>query len=344
MAAKQRNIAIIGASGYTGAELVRIIAGHPYLKITALVGDRSAGTAYDSVYPAFRTLNLPVISAFKDLELADCELVFCALPHGTSQDIVRRAAEHTRVVDLSADFRLRSTEQYERWYGQPHQAPELQKRACYGLTEFYREEISQGNLVACTGCNAATGLYALLPLVEAGVIDVERIIIDLKTGVSGAGRSARVGMLHAEISEGFRAYNVTLHRHMAEFDQELSAAAGHPVRVEFTPHLIPQNRGILATIYVWGDPEQVHSALASRYAGERFVTVLPFGEFPATRDVRGSNQVHLGVVPNRTSRIAKIFSTLDNLTKGSSGQAVQNANLMLGLDEDAGLNMLPFIP
>ncbi len=340
----RHKVAIVGASGYTGVELVRILANHPYMKIASLVGDSSAGQQYAAIHPAFQFLDLPQISSFGDFDPEAHELTFCALPHGASQRIVSAIANRTRVVDLSADFRLRSVEQYEIWYGRKHQAAELQAKACYGLTEFYRTEIAGSRLVACTGCNSATGLFALLPLVQARVIDLDRITIDLKTGVSGAGRSARVAMLHAEISEGCRPYSVSRHRHLAEFDQELSIAADEPVRVVFTPHLVPQNRGILATVYVIGDASQIHRTLARRYADERFVSVLPLGDIPGTRDVRGSNRVHLGVAADRNPGVVKVFSVLDNLTKGSSGQAVQNANLMLGLDEDAGLGMLPLLP
>ena len=249
-----------------------------------------------------------------------------------------------RIVDLSADFRLRDPAVYETWYGHPHQALELQAEAVYGLTEFYRDEIRSARLVAGTGCNAATGMYGLIPLLKAQVIDPDDIIIDLATGVSGAGRSAKEGSLHAEVSEGYHAYNVGKHRHLAEFDQEFAKAAGRKVEVTFVPHLLPQNRGILATIYVRGEAEAIHAALTEAYAGEPFIVVLPFGEAPATRHVRGSNFVHVGVIPDRRPGRVMVFATLDNLTKGSSGQAIQNANLMLGLDETAGLMLAPLFP
>ena len=248
------------------------------------------------------------------------------------------------MVDLSADFRLRDPAVYEHWYGHPHQALELQAEAVYGLTEFYREEIRRARLVAGTGCNAATGMYGLLPLLGAGVIDTDDIIIDLATGVSGAGRAAKEGMLHSEVSEGYSAYNVAKHRHLAEFDQEFSKAAGRPVAVTFVPHLLPQNRGILATIYVRGEAQVIHAELEKSYADEPFLVVLPFGEAPATRHVRGSNFVHVGVIPDRRPGRVMVFSALDNLTKGSSGQAIQNANLMLGLPETAGLMLAPLFP
>lgn len=338
------DIAILGASGYTGAELVRLIATHPDLRIAALSAERKAGQAIGEVFPHLRHLDLPTMQPIDEIDAGRVELVFCALPHATSQRIVAGLPGETRVIDLSADFRLRDLAAYERWYGQPHAAPELQADAVYGLTEFYRDAIRSARLVAGTGCNSATGLYGLLPLVRAGVIDIEDIVIDLATGVSGAGRAPKEGMLHAEVSEGFHPYNVARHRHLAEFDQELGRAAGRPVEVTFVPHLLPQNRGILATIHVHGAAEIVHATLAEAYADEPFLVVLPLGEAPATRHVRGSNFAHLGVVPDRRPGRAIVFSALDNLVKGSSGQAVQNANLMLGLDEAAGLRAAPLFP
>jgi len=338
------DIAILGASGYTGAELVRLIATHPDLRIAGLSAERKAGQSIGAVFPHLRHLDLPTLRASDDIDAGAVDLVFCALPHATSQRVVAALPAGVRVIDLSADFRLRDLAAYETWYGQPHAAPDLQREAVYGLTEFYREAIRPARLVAGTGCNSAAGLYGLLPLVRAGVIDPDDIVIDLATGVSGAGRSPKEGMLHAEVSEGFHAYNVGRHRHLAEFDQELSRAAGRPVEVTFVPHLLPQNRGILATIHVRGDAGAVHAALAEAYAGEPFLVVLPLGEVPATRHVRGSNLVHLGVVPDRRPGRAILFSALDNLVKGSSGQAVQNANLMLGLDETAGLTAAPLFP
>jgi N-acetyl-gamma-glutamyl-phosphate reductase len=338
------DVAILGASGYTGAELVRLIATHPNLRVRALTADRKAGQSIGEVFPHLRHLDLPPLGTIDALDFAGLDLAFCALPHATSQEVIARLPRALKVVDLSADFRLRDPAVYERWYGHPHLALELQAEAVYGLTEFYRDEIRAARLVAGTGCNAATGLYALLPLLEAGAIDPDDIVIDLATGVSGAGRSPKEGSLHAEVSEGYHAYNVAKHRHLAEFDQEFSKAAGRTVEVTFVPHLLPQNRGILATIYVRGEGEAIHAALAGAYRDEPFLIVLPYGEAPATRHVRGSNFVHLGVVPDRRPGRVMVFSTLDNLTKGSSGQAVQNANLMLGLPETAGLMAAPLFP
>lgn len=337
-------IAILGASGYTGAELVRLIATHPRMAIRALTADRKAGQSMGEVFPHLRHLDLPRLSTIAELDLDGIDLAFCALPHATSQEVIAALPRDLKVVDLSADFRLRDPAVYARWYGHEHMALDLQAEAVYGLTEFYREAIRGARLVAGTGCNAATGMYAILPLLQAGVIDPDEIVIDLATGVSGAGRSPKEGMLHSEVSEGYHAYNVAKHRHLAEFDQEFSRAAGRKVEVTFAPHLLPQNRGILATIYVRGEAGAIHDALAQAYADEPFLVVLPLGESPATRHVRGSNFVHLGVIPDRRPGRTIVFSALDNLTKGSSGQALQNANLMLGLPETMGLMAPPLFP
>jgi len=338
-------IAILGASGYTGAELVRLIAGHPNMEIVALSGERKAGMACRDVFPHLRHLGLPDLVKIDEIDFANVDLAFCALPHATSQAVIRELPADLRIVDLSADFRLRDLDEYEKWYGKPHGAPHLQPEAVYGLTEFYREEIRAARLVAGTGCNAATGQYALRPLMTGGLIDLDDIVIDLKAAVSGAGRALKENLLHAELSEGYHPYAIGgTHRHLAEFDQEFSRVAGREIRVQFTPHLIPANRGILATVYVKGDAEKVHGALADAYKDEPFILTLPFGEAPSTRHIRGSNFCHIGVVADRIEGRTIIVAALDNLTKGSSGQALQNANLMLGEVETAGLMAAPVFP
>ena len=340
-----QNVAILGASGYTGAELVRLIATHPSMRIAALSGNSKAGMAMRDVFPHLRHLTLPDLVRIADLDFDGIDLVFCALPHATSQEVIAGLPASLKVVDLSADFRLRDPAEYHKWYGQTHAAQDVQKEAVYGLTEFYRDEIKGARLVAGTGCNAATGQYALRPLIAAGLIDLDDIILDLKCAVSGAGRSLKENLLHAELSEGAHAYAVGgTHRHLGEFDQEFSAIAGRPVRVQFTPHLIPANRGILATVYVRGDAAAIHAAFVAQYDAEPFIEVLPMGQHPSIRHVRGSNFCHIGVVADRIAGRAVIVATLDNLTKGSSGQALQNANLMLGLDETAGLMLAPVFP
>ena len=338
-------IAILGASGYTGAELVRLIATHPAMTITALSADRKAGMTMAEVFPFLRHLDLPRLVKIDEIDFSNVDLCFCALPHATTQEVVARLRRDLKIVDLSADFRLRDPAEYQKWYGQPHAAVEVQKEAVYGLTEFYRDQIRAARLVAGTGCNAATGQFALRPLIAAGCIDLDEIVIDLKAGVSGAGRSLKENLLHAELSGGTHTYSVGgKHRHLGEFDQEFSAIAGRPVRVQFTPHLLPMNRGILATVYVRGEAARIHQELETAYAAEPFLKVLPFGALPSTRDIAGSNFCHIGVIGDRIPGRAVVVAVLDNLTKGSSGQAIQNANLMLGIAETAGLMLAPVFP
>jgi len=339
------NVAILGASGYTGAELVRLIATHPDMKVAALSGNSKAGMKMSDVYPHLRHMDLPELTTIEDVDFDGIDLVFCALPHATSQKVIAALPTTVKIVDLSADFRLRDPAAYKKWYGNDHAALDLQAEAVYGLTEFYRDDIRKARLVAGTGCNAATGQFALRPLIAAGVIDLDRIVIDLQAAVSGAGRALKENLLHAELSENAHGYAVGgTHRHLGEFDQEFSAIAGRPVTVQFTPHLIPANRGILATIYVDGDAKVIHETLVKAYADEVFIEVLPFGKTPAIKHVRASNFCHIGVVADRIEGRAIVIATLDILTKGSSGQALQNANLMLGLDETAGLMSAPVYP
>ncbi|MDV7271490.1 N-acetyl-gamma-glutamyl-phosphate reductase [Thioclava sp. A2] len=340
-----KKIAILGASGYTGAELARLIATHPDMEIVALSGDRKAGMSMGDVFPHLRHLRLPDLQKIEEIDFSQVDLAFCALPHATSQAVISELPRDLKIVDLSADFRLRDPAAYEKWYGKPHSAIEMQKEAVYGLTEFYREQIRSARLVAGTGCNAAAGQYAIRPLIEAGVVDFDEIVIDLKAGVSGAGRSLKENLLHAELSGGTHPYSAGgAHRHLGEFDQEFSLLAGRDVRVQFTPHLMPFNRGILATVYVRGEPAKIYDALAARYADETFLEVLPFGTLPSTRSIAGSNYVHVGVIGDRLPGRALVIVALDNLAKGSSGQAIQNANLMLGLEETAGLMLAPVFP
>ena len=340
-----KQIAIIGASGYTGAELIRLIAGHPDMEIAALAANSKAGQSMAQVYPHLRHLDLPDLVTWEEIDFAGIDLAFCALPHKTSQEVIAQLPGDLKIVDLSADFRLRDAEDYKRWYGNDHAALAQQEEAVYGLTEFYRDEIRGARLVVGTGCNAATGQFSIRPLIEAGVIGLDDIILDMKCAVSGAGRSLKENLLHAELSEGYNAYSVGgVHRHLGEFDQEFSRIAGRDVKVQFTPHLLPVNRGILSTGYVSGDAAEVHGALVAAYAAEPFIVVLPFGETPSSHHVRGSNFCHIGVTGDRIAGRAIVVAALDNLCKGSSGQAVQNANLMLGLEETAGLMGVPLFP
>ncbi|MGI3167887.1 N-acetyl-gamma-glutamyl-phosphate reductase [Pseudooceanicola sp. C21-150M6] len=340
-----KKIAIIGASGYTGAELIRLISTHPGMEIAALAANSKAGQKMSDVFPFLRHLDLPDLVTWGAIDFSRIDLCFCALPHKTSQEVIRELPKDLKIVDLSADFRLRDPEAYKTWYGNDHAALDQQAEAVYGLTEFYRSQIAAARLVAGTGCNAATGQFTLRPLIADGVIDLDEIILDMKCAVSGAGRSLKENLLHAELSEGYNAYSVGgTHRHLGEFDQEFSAIAGRPVQIQFTPHLLPVNRGILCTGYVKGEADKVLTSLEKAYADEPFIEVLPMGVTPSTHDVRGSNFVHIGVKGDRIPGRTIVVTVLDNLCKGSSGQAIQNANLMLGLPETQGLMLAPLFP
>ena len=351
MSAKAK-IGVLGASGYTGAELVRLLLRHPGVDIGLLTADRRAGKPMADVFPQFAPFDLPTLQAIDavDWPPLGLDLVFCALPHGTTQAVISDLLKRLpaiKIVDLSADFRIHDPAAYERWYGHPHAAVALQKRAVYGLSEIYRDKIKAAQLVANPGCYTSCAELALIPLLRGKAIDPDEIVIDAKSGVTGAGRAAKEEMLFSEVSEGFHAYGVGLHRHMAELDQEFSLAAGRAVVASFTPHLVPMNRGILSTIYVRGlkaKPDDLHALLVKAYADEPFVHVLPFGKLPQSRHVRGSNMTFIGVTADRVLGRAIIISTLDNLTKGASGQAVQNMNLMLGFPETAGLEQVALFP
>jgi N-acetyl-gamma-glutamyl-phosphate reductase len=351
MSAKAK-IGVLGASGYTGAELVRLLLRHPNAEIVLLTADRRAGNAMADVFPQFSPFALPVLTSIDkaDWKALKLDLAFCALPHGTTQKVIKdlmARAQATKVVDLSADFRLADPGAYARWYGHEHFAPELQKEAVYGLTEVYRSDVKSARLVANPGCYTTCAELALIPLLKAKAINPDEIVIDAKSGMTGAGRAAKEEMLFSEVSEGFHAYGVGHHRHMAELDQEFSKAAGREVVVTFTPHLVPMNRGIFSTIYVRdakASPQDLHAILLKSYANEPFVHVLPFGKTPQTRHVRGSNMTFIGVAADRIPGRAIVGSTLDNLTKGASGQAVQNMNVMLGFPETAGLEQIALFP
>ena len=355
MADKTR-VAVLGASGYTGAELLRLLICHPRVEIALLTADRRAGQPMGDVFPQFSPYALPQLVSLEGLDWATAgiDLVFCALPHATTQKVIKELlakAPKTRVVDLSADFRLADPAAYARWYGHEHHAPELQKEAVYGLTEVYRAAIAEARLVGNPGCYTTCAQLPLIPLLRSGAIDPDEIVIDAKSGMTGAGRAVKEEMLFSEVSEGFHAYGVGHHRHMAELDQEFSKAAGRDVVASFTPHLVPMNRGILSTIYVRSEksslersPEDLHAFLSKAYAQEPFVHVLPYGRLPQTRHVRGSNMTFIGLAKDRIPGRAIIGSALDNLTKGASGQAVQNMNVLLGLPEATGVDQVALFP
>lgn len=340
-ASNKIRIGILGASGYTGAELVRLLAHHPSADMRLLTADRHAGSTLAAVFPHLGHLGLPKLIKIEDANWDDVDLVFCGLPHGTTQEVIAKLPRRLKVVDLSADFRLADVEVYAQWYGHAHRAPELQKEAVYGLTEIERQAVKAARLVANPGCYPTSAQLPLIPLLEAKLIDADDIIIDAKSGMTGAGRAAKEEMLFSEVSEGIHAYGVAKHRHAPEIEQGLSKAAGKPIVVNFTAHLMPMNRGILASIYVrlanGATAGDLRATLGKRYATEPFVRVAAEGVSPATRHVRGSNYVNIGVFADRLPGRAIVLCAEDNLVKGASGQAIQNMNVMYGLPETTGL-------
>ncbi|MDA8097670.1 MAG: N-acetyl-gamma-glutamyl-phosphate reductase [Desulforudis sp.] len=337
------NVGIIGATGYTGAELVRLLGRHPQAKLVGLTSRTYRGEPYWRVYPH---LNDYVDLDCEELDLVQLvsrtDVVFTALPHGHSMDVAREVLRQgKKLVDLGADFRLRQSRVYEQWYGVTHTATELLNEAVYGLPELYRESITEARLVANPGCYPTASILALAPLLCKGLVYQNSIIVDAKSGVSGAGRQFSLKGHFAETNENFQAYNVAAHRHTPEIEQELSLLAGAELLINFTPHLVPMTRGILATVYVnlknYFDREELYTVFAEFYRDEPFVRVLPPGVLPQTKAVAGSNHCDIGIVSDSRTNRAIILSAIDNLVKGASGQAIQNMNLLFGLDETTGL-------
>lgn len=344
-----KTVAIIGASGYTGIELMRMVVMHPRVELVAVSSEQFAGKDVAEVFPFLAgrvTLVFQALARHTELQKADC--AFVALPHQKAMDVVPGLLRKgVKVVDLSADFRFRTAAAYEQWY-KPHTAPDLLADAVYGLSEVYREKIRRAALVANPGCYPTAALLPLIPLLKNGVIAADGIVVDAKSGVSGAGRGVVLTSLFAEVNEGIKAYKVGKHQHAPEIEQELSFAAQQPVVITFTPHLIPMSRGILATIYATLNGkvayEEVQDCYRSQYAESGFVRICPRGSVPATQQVKGSNYCDIGyIIDDRTNRLI-IVAALDNLLKGGAGQAVQNMNIMAGFEEDAGINQLPLFP
>lgn len=341
-------IAVLGASGYTGADLVRLALTHPHVEIAALSANAKAGLTMAEVWPHFAPYpGLPRLTKAEDVDWAGIDAVFGCLPHAASAALLSTLAG-PRIIDLSADFRLRDPATYAEWYGGAHPAPALLGEAVYGLTEFARDALPDARLVACPGCYPTAVLLAVLPLVEGGLIDPARVSVNALSGVSGAGRGLKEANLFAEVAEAVHPYAIGAHRHMPEIEQEIARRAGADVRISFTPHLVPMNRGELVTIAVElaGDATiaDLHAALHVRYEGEPFVHLLPKGVAPSTRMVRGSNHAVINVFADRLPGRALVIAAIDNLVKGSSGQAMQNLNLMFGLPETTGLMQAPLFP
>lgn len=342
-------VAIAGASGYTGFELLRILCRHPRATVTTITSRANAGEALADVYPSLRGhCDLIFQDTTPEILTADADLVFTALPHQAAMEIIPELLNRgVKVVDLSADFRFRDPAVYQAWY-QEHTAPDLLAESVYGLPELYREAIARARLVGNPGCYPTSILLAAAPLLVHHLVDPQSLIADSKSGVSGAGRGLSLSTHFCEVNDGFRAYKVAEHRHTPEIEQELSVLAGRQVRISFTPHLVPMSRGILSTLYAQlragVTAEQVRDAYHDLYDGERFIRLCPPGKFPSTLQVRGTNYCDLAwKVDPRTGRVV-VVSVIDNLTRGASGQAVCNMNIMNGFDEDCGLEDAPWLP
>lgn len=342
------SVGIVGGTGYTGAELLRLLAQHPSARVEVLTSRKEAGQRADAVFPHLRRQVDVLFTAPDADKLARCDLVFFATPHGTAMEMAPALIQAgVRVIDLSADFRLRDPVIFKHWYGMEHRAVDLLEEAVYGLPEVHRSQIAQARLVANPGCYPTAVQLALLPLLAAGdLIDHKGIIADCKSGVSGAGREAKLGSLFCEASDSFKAYSVSGHRHWPEISQGLEQIAGAPVGLTFVPHLLPLIRGIHATVYarLRSGFSEIQARFEEAYADEPFVDVLPAGSHPETRHVRSANTCQLAVHLAPDGETLVVLSVIDNLVKGASGQAIQNLNLMFGFDERAGLDAPPVSP
>ncbi len=343
-----QRIAILGASGYTGAELLRLLIPHQNVQICALTAEKNAGQPLAAVLPHLRGYGLPDLCKIDAVDFKGIDVVFCALPHGTTQEVVAALPRNLKIIDLSADFRLADIESYATWYGHQHRAPALQAEAVYGLTEINRATIAGARLIANPGCYPTASQLPLIPLLRAGLIEPDDIIIDAKSGVSGAGRELKQGNLFCETAEGMQAYGVAGHRHAPEIEAGLSQAAGHSVVVNFTPHLVPMSRGIFASLYVrlkgGTTITTLRSCWQAQYGKEPFIEILPEGQWPSTRQVRGTNRCQMAVAADRVPGRAIILATIDNLVKGAAGQAIQNMNLSCGWPETTGLEHTALFP
>jgi N-acetyl-gamma-glutamyl-phosphate reductase len=342
-------VGIVGATGYTGVELLRLLLHHPEVEVTALTSQKYAETPIDQAFPSLaKHLQLKCEELSIDQVSKKADFIFTAVPHKTAMETVPLFYQKgKRVVDLSADFRFKDPAVYERWY-QKHTSEDLLPESVYGLPELHREEIKRAKIVGNPGCYPTGALIGLIPLIKAGMIFHENIVIDSKSGVSGAGRDVVLGSLFCEVNEGVKAYNIFKHRHLPEIEQELSQLAKKKISVTFVPHLIPMDRGILTTLYVLFSKkvktEDVLKAFQEDYGNEPFVRIYPKGKVPNTKDVRGSNFCDIGIAVNESDGRGVIVTAIDNLVKGASGEAVQNMNIMLGFPETMGLDVVPLFP
>lgn len=341
-------VSIIGASGYGGGELARVLAGHPEVELVHLTAESKAGEAMAALYPNLRSFtDLTTVALDLERVAGDSDLAFIALPNGRAMELAPAIVPQARIIDLGADFRFREPATYGQWYKTAHASPDLLDVAAYGLTEFHRSEIRSAVIVGNPGCYPTAALLAMLPLLQSGVVSARGLIVDAKSGVSGAGRMASLGTHFSEVNENVKPYNVAAHRHTPEIEQELEAQLGAAAPVTFTPHLIPMTRGILATAYLplarSMTTDEATAILREAYAGEPFIRVLD-GELPQTKATTGSNFCDVAARVDRRNGIVIAMAALDNLVKGASGQAVQNMNVMFGFPETMGLRMPGLYP
>ena len=340
-------VGIVGGTGYTGVELLRILVNHPQVEIGVVTSRSDAGLRIDSVYPSFHGL-LDLCFIEPDIKsLAECDTVFFATPNGTAMWMADALLEKkVKVIDLSADFRIKDQKKWADWYGEEHASPDLIEKAVYGLPEINREAIKKADLIACPGCYPTAVQLGFLPLIENSLINLNHLIADVKSGVSGAGRKVQVGTLMSETGESIKAYAVDGHRHLPEIIQGLEQVTDHSIDLTFVPHLTPMIRGIHATLYgqLNTEGEDLQSLFEKRYQDEAFVTVLPKGSHPDTRNVRGGNHCQIAIHQPQNGRTVVVLSVIDNLVKGAAGQAVQNMNLMFGFDEKIALEIVALYP
>jgi N-acetyl-gamma-glutamyl-phosphate reductase len=344
-----KNAVILGATGYTGAEAVRLISGHPKLNIIGLVGNSNTGVSYESLYPNFHNTDLPIVSLMNDIDWSNVDVAFSCLPHGASQKVIAEIYNSVdTIIDLSADFRLKDPDLYLHLYGEKHVFPDYLKKSIYGLTEYNRKRLRGAKLIACPGCYPTCSLLGLLPALESSSIDLNNIIIDAKSGASGTGRKASKSLHFSEISDGCHAYSVANHRHAPEIEQSIENITGKKIKVSFTPHLIPMNRGMITTSYVklangvtYQDFRKIYH---DRFKNESFVVLEDQGISPHSRHLKGSNVCKIALFEDRRPGWIIIISVIDNLTKGSAGQALQNYNLTQGWVETLGLLNISMFP
>jgi len=337
------NVGILGASGYTGFEVIKILERHPEINIKFLVGDKNKGKSFGELFSSFANKNLPKLISYEDAKFSSIDLLFSCMPSGKLPSILNILPRSIKVIDLSPDFRMQDLRLYEKYYGF-HENKKLVKKFVYGLPEFNRKKIKKSKFISCPGCYPTSVLLPVIPLIKNGIISMKDIIVDSKSGITGAGRTMKQDLLFAENSNSFKAYGDGKHRHIPEMEHQIFNFTNKNINIIFTPHLLPINRGILSTIYVKGNIEKIRHNLQKFYKNEKFVLISKKEQVPKISDILGTNMCKIGLIQHKTDKYVVIISVIDNLLKGASGQAVQNMNLIFNFPEDLGLDQLPFWP